>query len=220
MNMPDGRGRIEAVVFDLDGTLADTMALAPQAYADTITCLGGPKVSPGEVAADWNIGSTRVVLKHFLGRPATSRDVDCFYAKFEAAMTGRAAFPRNFPDAPLAAPAGIPAGDLHSCHAAGRPPTYPVSWPRIRTPDSGTVTIEPELSEEALIIVVIRAVVFDIGGVLEITPDLDVHQLWETRLGLSAREMNERMGDVWTDGGLGTITLDDVHQAMKDRLDE
>lgn len=93
MNMPDGRGRIEAVVFDLDGTLADTMALAPRAYADTITCLGGPKVSPGEVAADWNIGSTRVVLEHFLGRPATSRDVDCFYAKFEAAMTGVQPFP-------------------------------------------------------------------------------------------------------------------------------
>jgi epoxide hydrolase-like predicted phosphatase len=66
--------------------------------------------------------------------------------------------------------------------------------------------------------VVIRAVVFDIGGVLEITPDVDVHQLWETRLGLSAREMSERMGDVWTAGGVGTITLDDVHQAMKDRL--
>lgn len=65
---------------------------------------------------------------------------------------------------------------------------------------------------------VIRAVVFDIGGVLEITPDLDVNQLWETRLGLSAGEMNERMGDIWTGGGLGTITLDDVHQAMKDRL--
>jgi hypothetical protein len=72
--------------------------------------------------------------------------------------------------------------------------------------------------EEALIIVVIRAVVFDIGGVLEITPDLGVRQLWETRLGMSAREMNERMADVWAGGGLGTITVDDVHQAVQDRL--
>jgi FMN phosphatase YigB (HAD superfamily) len=74
------------------------------------------------------------------------------------------------------------------------------------------------LGEEAMIIVVIRAVVFDIGGVLEITPDLGVGRLWAARLGLSAGEMNERMGDVWRGGSLGTITVDDVHQAIKDRL--
>ena len=28
-----GRGLIEAVIFDLDGTLADSMALVPQAYS-------------------------------------------------------------------------------------------------------------------------------------------------------------------------------------------
>lgn len=65
---------------------------------------------------------------------------------------------------------------------------------------------------------VIRAVVFDIGGVLEITPDLGTDRLWETRLGLASGEMDERMGDVWMGGALGTITLDDVHQAIRDRL--
>lgn len=79
-----GPGRIEAVVFDLDGTLADTMALAPQAYADTISCLSGPKVTPAAVVAAWNMGSTPVVLAHFLRRAVTSRDIDCFYANFEA----------------------------------------------------------------------------------------------------------------------------------------
>jgi epoxide hydrolase-like predicted phosphatase len=74
------------------------------------------------------------------------------------------------------------------------------------------------LGEEALIIVVIHAVAFDIGGVLEITPDLGVGRLWESRLGLPPGEMNERMADVWRDGGLGTISLDDVHQAIKGRL--
>jgi len=65
---------------------------------------------------------------------------------------------------------------------------------------------------------VIRAVVFDIGGVLEITPDLGVTRQWETRLGLAAGELDERMHDVWRGGSIGTITLDDVHQALKDRL--
>lgn len=65
---------------------------------------------------------------------------------------------------------------------------------------------------------VIRAVVFDIGGVLEITPDLGVDRRWEARLGLPAGEIGERMADVWTGGALGTITLDDVHLALMDRL--
>ena len=65
---------------------------------------------------------------------------------------------------------------------------------------------------------VIRAVVFDIGGVLEITPDLGVDRRWEARLGLPAGEMGERMDDVWTGGALGAVTLDDVHLALRDRL--
>jgi putative hydrolase of the HAD superfamily len=69
-----------------------------------------------------------------------------------------------------------------------------------------------------LVIVVIRAVVFDIGGVLEITPDLGVDRRWESRLGLPAGEMTERLRDVWLGGALGTITLDQVHQAITDRF--
>jgi epoxide hydrolase-like predicted phosphatase len=65
---------------------------------------------------------------------------------------------------------------------------------------------------------VIRAVVFDIGGVLEITPDLGVDRLWETRLGLPAGEILVRMRDIWRGGSIGTITLDDAHEALKDRL--
>jgi epoxide hydrolase-like predicted phosphatase len=65
----------------------------------------------------------------------------------------------------------------------------------------------------------IRAVVFDIGGVLEITPDLGIDRSWETRLGLPAGEILVRMRDIWRDGSIGTITLDDVHEALRDRLD-
>lgn len=64
----------------------------------------------------------------------------------------------------------------------------------------------------------IRAVVFDIGGVLEITPDLGLTERWETRLRLPAGELNQRMHDVWAAGSIGTITEGDVHQAITDRL--
>jgi epoxide hydrolase-like predicted phosphatase len=65
---------------------------------------------------------------------------------------------------------------------------------------------------------VIRAVVFDIGGVLEITPDLGVTEQWETRLGLPAGGLGERMRDAWAGGSIGTITEDDVHRAARERL--
>jgi epoxide hydrolase-like predicted phosphatase len=71
----------------------------------------------------------------------------------------------------------------------------------------------------------IRAVVFDIGGVLEITQDLSptrsqdsVTRAWEARLGLAPGEIDERMRDAWIGGSIGAITLDDVHQALQDRL--
>ena len=65
---------------------------------------------------------------------------------------------------------------------------------------------------------VIRAVVFDIGGVLEIDPDLGIIPMWESRLGLRAGELSERMRVAFAAGNIGTITEDDVHQALKDRL--
>jgi HAD superfamily hydrolase (TIGR01549 family) len=81
-----GPDRIEAVVFDLDGTLADTMTLTPRVYAETIRRLGGPEVSQEEVIEAWHIGSTPVVLSHFLCRSVTPQDIECFYGSFKAAI--------------------------------------------------------------------------------------------------------------------------------------
>jgi epoxide hydrolase-like predicted phosphatase len=64
----------------------------------------------------------------------------------------------------------------------------------------------------------IQAVVFDIGGVLELTPDLGVIEMWESRLGLAPGELNERMNDAWHCGSIGTISEDEVHQALAERL--
>ena len=80
------RGHKVAVVFDLDGTLVDTMTSAPQAYVDTIRSLGGPDVSPSEVVAVWHIGPTPVVLEHFLGRPVSPDDIERFHRHFAAVV--------------------------------------------------------------------------------------------------------------------------------------
>jgi putative hydrolase of the HAD superfamily len=64
----------------------------------------------------------------------------------------------------------------------------------------------------------IQAVVFDIGGVLEITPSLAITERWESRLGLDSGEINKRMEDVWYGGGIGAISEADVHRALAERF--
>lgn len=68
----------------------------------------------------------------------------------------------------------------------------------------------------------IRAVVFDIGGVLELDVielvghDLDAR--WEQRLGLQPGELNHRMESVWLAGSLGECIEKEVHREMRERL--
>jgi FMN phosphatase YigB (HAD superfamily) len=65
---------------------------------------------------------------------------------------------------------------------------------------------------------VVRAVVFDIGGVLEIVPDMDFGQRWEQRLELVPGAIGERLADIWAGGAVGTISEEDVHLAVRERL--
>lgn len=52
----------------------------------------------------------------------------------------------------------------------------------------------------------IRAVVFDIGGVLEHTPPTGWIEKWERELGLPPGEIHRRLADVWQAGSLGSIS--------------
>ena len=60
----------------------------------------------------------------------------------------------------------------------------------------------------------IRAIVFDIGGVLEITPQTGWAEKWEARLHLRPGELDERLIDVWRDGSYGTIAEEDVEKRI------
>ncbi|HYF64597.1 MAG TPA: HAD family phosphatase [Herpetosiphonaceae bacterium] len=60
----------------------------------------------------------------------------------------------------------------------------------------------------------IRAVVFDIGGVLEITPKTGWERPWEERLGLAPGGLDERLMDVWLAGSAGTIDEPEVERRI------
>lgn len=67
----------------------------------------------------------------------------------------------------------------------------------------------------------IRAVVFDIGNVLEITPDpqlIGMTRDWEARLGLAEGEIDARMLDLWEAGSVGLCTEEDVYAGLRDRV--
>lgn len=65
----------------------------------------------------------------------------------------------------------------------------------------------------------IRAAVFDIGGVLEITPRTGWVEAWETRLNLRPGEIERRLGDVWRAGGIGRISEAGVVRSIQRRLE-
>ena len=60
----------------------------------------------------------------------------------------------------------------------------------------------------------IRAVVFDIGGVLELTPPTGWVGRWEDWLGLEPGQIEDRLEDVFRAGTLGTISEAEVERRI------
>ncbi|GER91491.1 hypothetical protein KDW_56530 [Dictyobacter vulcani] len=60
----------------------------------------------------------------------------------------------------------------------------------------------------------IKAIVFDIGGVLEHTPDTGMMEKWEERLALPAGEFSVRVMQAWGAGALEDIPASVLHQNL------
>jgi epoxide hydrolase-like predicted phosphatase len=60
----------------------------------------------------------------------------------------------------------------------------------------------------------IKAVVLDIGGVLEITPRTGWEQTWADRLSLTRAQLIARLEPVWPRGEVGTVTLSEVEREI------
>lgn len=57
----------------------------------------------------------------------------------------------------------------------------------------------------------IRAVVFDVGGILEVTPSLNVEEKWEPEFGA---EFQTGLAEVWAAGSVGALSLEQVHEQL------
>jgi epoxide hydrolase-like predicted phosphatase len=56
----------------------------------------------------------------------------------------------------------------------------------------------------------VDAVVFDIGGVLEVNPPTSWQERWTTRLHLSPVDFEQILADIWGPGATGAATLDEI----------
>lgn len=74
---------VEAVVFDMDGTLLDSSRTVPAAYAAAIFELCGRECSEDEVISAYGAGPAAALIAVFTGRQSTSEDVDCWHRHLE-----------------------------------------------------------------------------------------------------------------------------------------
>jgi HAD superfamily hydrolase (TIGR01549 family) len=77
-------GGLQAVVFDMDGTLIDTSRAVPPAFSEAIREMGGPTLSQDEVIESYVLGPPAAIMEHFLGRPVTRQELDAYHDRLAA----------------------------------------------------------------------------------------------------------------------------------------
>jgi epoxide hydrolase-like predicted phosphatase len=58
----------------------------------------------------------------------------------------------------------------------------------------------------------VRALVFDVGGVLEVNPATGWVERWAARLELTTAELGQRLDQLWRGGDIGAVTLADIER--------
>jgi HAD superfamily hydrolase (TIGR01549 family) len=81
MGRSGGLGPIEAVVFDMDGTLIDTSAVVPPAFGATIRELGGPDLTDDEMIESYVLGPPASIMSHFLERDVSEAELEGYHER-------------------------------------------------------------------------------------------------------------------------------------------
>jgi HAD superfamily hydrolase (TIGR01549 family) len=77
---------VAGVVFDMDGTLVDSLPVALESYRRVILEFDGPDRSHDEILGSFSIGPAREMLAHLIGRPVG----DAAIARYESVLSERA----------------------------------------------------------------------------------------------------------------------------------
>jgi phosphoglycolate phosphatase/AHBA synthesis associated protein len=66
---------LRAVIFDMDGTLLDSLDTVPVAYMATVEELTGRSCTVDEIVSNYSVGPGRAMLSELLGRPCEENDL-------------------------------------------------------------------------------------------------------------------------------------------------
>jgi HAD superfamily hydrolase (TIGR01549 family) len=75
--------RVDAIVFDMDGTLFDSKAVVPDSYLSAVRGLGGPVYTPQQIIDAYSVGPPRAMLRHLMGRDLEEADLELYYTALE-----------------------------------------------------------------------------------------------------------------------------------------
>jgi HAD superfamily hydrolase (TIGR01509 family) len=79
---------IDAVVFDMDGTLFDSSTVVPDAYIALVRSLGGPTLTREQVVEAYAVGPPAVLLAHLLGRASSADELAAYHTGLAAGARG------------------------------------------------------------------------------------------------------------------------------------
>jgi HAD superfamily hydrolase (TIGR01549 family) len=84
---------VDAVIFDMDGTLLDSSRTVPAAYAAAIHELCGRRVTDAEVIAEYGSGPASALLSRFIGRQVTDSDIESWLRHLDARLAQTTIYP-------------------------------------------------------------------------------------------------------------------------------
>jgi phosphoglycolate phosphatase/AHBA synthesis associated protein len=84
---------VHAVVFDMDGTLLDSLPVVLECYRTTIVEFGGPSITRDDVLSSFAIGPAAVMLETLIGRPVGQEAVACYERHLSAGLESVTPYP-------------------------------------------------------------------------------------------------------------------------------
>jgi beta-phosphoglucomutase-like phosphatase (HAD superfamily) len=80
----DARDQLQALIWDMDGTLIDSGVVVPDAFIATVQAIGGISYTREQVIDLYPVGPPALLLTRLLGRSSTAADLAEYHQRLRA----------------------------------------------------------------------------------------------------------------------------------------